>query len=29
MPDDVEGYQWKWSEVNLEWIKVSPANFFD
>jgi hypothetical protein len=21
-PEDVEGYFWKWSEVNLEWIQV-------
>ena len=22
MPENVEGYLWKWSEYNLEWIKV-------
>jgi hypothetical protein len=21
-PEDIEGFIWKWSEVNLEWIKV-------
>lgn len=23
MPEPEEGYLWKWSEINLEWIKVS------
>jgi hypothetical protein len=22
MPEDIEGFIWKWSEYNLEWIKV-------
>jgi len=22
MPDPVEGYEWRWGEVNKEWIKV-------
>lgn len=26
-PVDVEGYDWKWSEINKEWIKVAiPQN---
>jgi hypothetical protein len=22
MPDEVEGYVWKWSEINKEWIQI-------
>jgi len=29
MPDNIEGYLWKWSEINLEWIKVTPAELFN
>jgi len=23
MPENIEGYLWKWSEINQEWIKVA------
>jgi len=25
-PDDIEGYIWKWSEINKEWIQVQRPN---
>lgn len=27
MPDREEGFQWKWSEVNKEWIKLQLPNW--
>jgi hypothetical protein len=26
MPEEIEGYFWKWSEINKEWIKVEAYN---
>jgi hypothetical protein len=25
MPDEVEGYIWKWSEINKEWIQIATT----